>query len=52
MAKITPPVQDSYIIRPGVEAKFDQLQQVVSELGIFGVIIGYASIPFKPLKYQ
>ncbi|KAL0270492.1 UNVERIFIED_CONTAM: hypothetical protein PYX00_007888 [Menopon gallinae] len=40
MARIIPPVQDSYIIRPGVEAKYNELQQVVSELGIFGVIIG------------
>lgn len=40
MERIVPPVQLSYLIRPGVESKADELQQIVSELGIFGVILG------------
>ncbi|KAK6634280.1 hypothetical protein RUM44_004891 [Polyplax serrata] len=40
MDRIFPPVQASYIIRPGTECKFDHLQDIVSELGIFGCIIG------------
>lgn len=40
MDRIVPPVQSSYIIRPGMPVKYDELQEVVSELGIFGCIIG------------
>lgn len=43
MERIVPPVQLSYTIRSGVENKADELEEVVSELGIFGVLLGYES---------
>ncbi|XP_021934218.1 glutathione synthetase-like isoform X2 [Zootermopsis nevadensis] len=39
MERIVPPVQKGYIIRPG-GPKVPQMVNLVSELGIFGVIIG------------
>lgn len=38
MDKIRPPIQYNYLVRGGTEVK---LSEVVSELGIFGVLIGY-----------
>ncbi|EEB12574.1 glutathione synthetase, putative [Pediculus humanus corporis] len=40
MDRIFPPVQATYIIRPGTPVKHDETQDIVSELGIFGCIIG------------
>ncbi|PNF30929.1 Glutathione synthetase [Cryptotermes secundus] len=42
MERIIPPVQKGYMIRPG-GPEVPQLVDLVSELGIFGVIIGNAS---------
>lgn len=42
MEKITPPVCQGYIVRPG-EPIPPPLSDLVSELGIFGVIIGYVN---------
>ncbi|CAG9762266.1 unnamed protein product [Ceutorhynchus assimilis] len=39
MERIMPPVSTGYIIRPG-GSKLPQLSEMVSELGIFGVVIG------------
>ena len=39
MDKIKPPVTTNYVVRPGVPEA--QLVQVISELGIFGYVIGY-----------
>lgn len=38
MDRITPPLQSNYMIRPGQDIK--EPVDLVSELGIFGVIIG------------
>lgn len=39
MDRIYPPVHKNYIVRPGSDAS-PELQELVSELGIFGVILG------------
>ena len=41
MDRITPPIQKNYLIRPNTVGA-TVLQDLVSELGIYGVIIGYA----------
>lgn len=39
MDRISPPITTNYVVRPGVGEA--QMVQVISELGIFGYIIGY-----------
>lgn len=41
MDRILPPVQLSYLIKPGEGSKVEEMEEVVSELGIFGVTLGY-----------
>lgn len=40
MERITPPISKCYMVRPN-DPGLPELSELISELGIFGVIIGY-----------